>query len=116
MDQAAFFFVRLVVDAIVRHEFPLFALLDELQLPRRVAFGGFFVEQGRVFGGAALGGQCGDGDFPAQLVFADVQLHPDFDFFARFGALFVDMDFAAVDGFGGKRARLEKTRRPQPFI
>lgn len=116
MDQPPFLFIRLMVYAIVRHKFPLFALLDDLQLPRRVAFGGFFVEQRRVFGGAALRGQGNDSDFPAQLVFADGQLRPDLDFFTGFDALFVDVDFAAADSFGGERAGLEKPRRPQPFI
>ncbi len=116
MDQPPFFFIGLMIYAIVGQKLTLFALLDDLQLPLGVAFGGFFVEQGRVFGGAALGAEAGDGDVPAVTVFADAQLHADLNVFAGFGALLVDMHFATVDGFGGQRARLKKTRRPQPLI
>jgi hypothetical protein len=40
----------------------------------------------------------------------------ELDELRRFDPLFVDLDLAGGDGFGGERARLEEARRPEPFV
>lgn len=76
----------------------------------------FLVQQGRFLGGPTLLVQIGDFDFPAVLIFVYPDQIADFDVFARFAALAVDMHFPAIDGVGRQAAGFEKPRGPQPFI
>ncbi len=55
-------------------------------------------------------------DIPLQRAFVNTQQGAGFDLPAGFGALAMQMDFAAVDRFTSQLAGLEKTRSPQPFI
>ena len=85
-------------------------------LPLGLAFRGFLVKQCRFAGGAALGLEGGDGDVPSILVFADGKPRANADVFSRLGALAVEVDFAAIDRFGGECAGLEKSGGPEPFV
>lgn len=86
------------------------------RLARRAAFPGFLVKLRRLAGRAAAGGKSAYDDDELERAYSDFELVADADVFRRLDAHPVEMRLAAFDRLCRQRARLEKSRRPQPFV